>query len=81
MGCFYHLPIEIFPTNISNNPVSTLNSKLIKGKVLKFNLTGESSRTFMNFRTTISVSQGLELFKYLNICPRSDEFLIFNPYI
>jgi hypothetical protein len=81
MKCFYIVPSEIFPTNISNKTVSSITNKHIKGRIIKYNCDNKSNLTLINFHNSISVSQGLEIFKYQNFGLKSEGFGIYNPFI
>jgi hypothetical protein len=81
MKCFYILPSDIFATNISNRMISSINNKLIKGKVVSYACSKSTNSSLLNFQLSVSHSQGLEIFKYQNFGLKAEGFLIFNPFI
>ena len=69
MGYFFCIRDEIFPVNISKVCLSTLNGKIIKGNPIR-----------ISNNILLTISQGLEWFKFSSISPLLDEYQLYNPY-
>ncbi len=66
---FYFVREEILPVNINVVNISSINNKKIRGCPLT-----------VNEKCVLSISQSLEWFKYVSICPILDDIVVFNPY-